>query len=723
MGVDKKCLLAAHCATKMAPRSWFLSSTALILAVFSSTSARADAPAEDTKAPEAEVEAPVRDESQATTNVASFAPTKLKDSPAVVTVVSGEDIRTSGARDLIDILYLVPGYFMGLDTEGVVGPGFRGLWGHEGKILLMIDGKEMNELLFSNMQLGNEFPVELIERVEVIRGPGSVIYGGSAELSVINIVTRGLQGSTDLMANATYGQMTGANDAATGYGRRKFTASARFVLDSVPGLSMFASASLGQGQRSVRTFVDNGGVTANMEGQSALNPALVQAGVGFRNFQASFLYHHLGTTSVSSPAGPAVTAPMQSVVPVGVAFDSFQAEVIGALRPNSRFEIVPRFNLTYQQPWQASVTNYFYDKSVRRLRGRLLARAAPIDELQISVGGDAMFDHANVLGPIGGYDTSFGPGMSTNVSYQTYAAFVELFSENPIVNIAAGARYDHLSTIGGALVPRLVLLRNVGPVGLKGLFSESFRAPGIENINGGSDLRPERTRIFEFEATLDMTAQQRLSANVFDMLIDAPIAYAFDPVALVDQYHNLGRQGTRGFEVSYRLRTPAARLEANYSFYVPTMADNTPPYTVPGHSDQFFAAPAHKVAIRATFRPWEGFGISPTAILLGPRFARGPGDLPNETAVSVPTQLLANLFVYQEDFLVRGLTVGLGIYNILNTSYSFTHASAATTYGGDQASMPGLDREVMLRLTYFIDPSQTRVPAGSLASRQAGQVH
>ena len=126
-----------------------------------------------------------------------------------------------------------------------MGPGFRGLWGQEGKILLLIDGKEMNEQLYSTIQLGHEFPVELIERIEVVRGPGSVIYGGNAELAVINVITRGVQGSTDALSRATYGQL------GTTYGHgAALTLSGRKVFESVPGLSAFASASLGQGQRS-----------------------------------------------------------------------------------------------------------------------------------------------------------------------------------------------------------------------------------------------------------------------------------------------------------------------------------------------------------------------------------------------------------------------------------------------------------------------------------------
>jgi outer membrane receptor protein involved in Fe transport len=639
------------------------------------------------------------DESTATTQVASFATTRLKDSPAVVTVISGEDIKAVGARDLIDILYLVPGYFFGVDTDGVVGPGFRGLWGHEGKILLMIDGKEMNELLFSNMQLGNEFPVELIERVEVVRGPGSVIYGGNAELSVINVVTRGLQGSTDLMLTATYGEMTGARAVSTGYGRRKVTASGRYVSDRIPGLSAFASASVGQGQRSVQNFVDYSGTAATMEGQSALNPAVVQAGVGYKDVQASFLYHHLGMTSIS---GSGTTLP----APLPVNFDALHGELVGTFRVNDRLEIVPRFNVTYQRPWHIPDGSSLYDKSVRRLRGRLLGRWAPLDELQVTVGGDASFDEAKLLTPAAMMFPFQTPFNLTNnsVAYQTIGGFMELYSENPIVNISAGARYDHLSTIGGALVPRLVLLRTFGALSLKGLFSLSFRAPSIENINAGRNVTPEHTRVFEFEGAVDLPFQQKLSANVYDVAIDSPIAYTHDPVTMGDGYLNLGRQGTRGVEVSYRLRSRWARVEANYSFYRPSFSNNIAPYLVPGHSDQFLGAPAHGGSVRGTFRLWSLFA-TPSVIFVGPRFARAAPDASGaETAMTMPGEVLANLFIHRDNVGVRGLTVGLGIYNIFGANFRFVHASAASTFQNDHAPLPGLDREVMLRVSYLFEP-------------------
>lgn len=646
----------------------------------------ADAGVEEAQAP--------ADETQVTSSVASFAVTKLKDSPAVVTVVTSQDIKETGARDLVDVLNMVPGVFLGLDTQGVVGPGFRGLWGHEGKILLMVDGKEMNELLYSTMQLGNEFPVDLIERVEVVRGPGSVIYGGNAELAVINIVTRGVQGGTDVFASANYGQFTNGPTFGNSYARRGGTLSGRYVFDAVPGLSAFVSGNYSQGQRSTRDFVGFDDTTASMAGQSGMDSAVVQAGVGYRDVQASFLYHRYALGVVTGTGS--ITDPVKE------SFDSYHGELLATFRPTDRIEIIPRFNFTYQRPWATpdQSSDFYYDKSARRIRARLIGRWAPIDQLQLTVGGDAMFDTGVLNGPADiGLQTSFAG--ANQVDYRIFGGFIEAFSDNPIVNIAAGARFDFHNVVGGALVPRVVLLRSFGPVNLKGLFSLAFRWPGIENLNLGTDLKPERTMVFEFEGSVDFNPKVRLALNVFNIGIDSPIAYTIDEASGAEGYVNLGKQGTTGGEASFKARWGWGNLNANYSLYVPTLIDGIPNYQAPGFAGMFLAAPNHRGMLAGAVRPLDWLSISPTVLVYGPRLSIGAPDADgNETSTLVPTQVMANLVVRATIPPVKGLAVSLGVYNLFGTNWTYIQP-----YHGGHAQLPGLDREVMLKVSYLFEPT------------------
>src|SRR4051812_12335517 len=66
--------------------------------------------------------------------VASKKPLNTRESPSIVTLITDEEIRRSGARDMIDVLRMVPGFDFGVDVEGVTGLGLRGNWAHEGKI-------------------------------------------------------------------------------------------------------------------------------------------------------------------------------------------------------------------------------------------------------------------------------------------------------------------------------------------------------------------------------------------------------------------------------------------------------------------------------------------------------------------------------------------------------------------------------------------------------------
>jgi outer membrane receptor protein involved in Fe transport len=651
-------------------------------------------PSTSPEKPSGEAAAP--EEEEVHSQVASFAITRLTDSPAVVTAVSSEEIRSSGARDLMDVLLLVPGFFFGVDVQGNIGPGFRGLWGVEGKILLLIDGKEMNEQLYSTVQLGHEFPVELIERVEVVRGPGSVIYGGNAELAVVNVITRNAQGSTDLLASATYGQM------GTTYGRRGGVVSGRLVVEQVPGLSSFFSAAYSQGQRSDALYRDFAGTEVSMIGASEMDMLTIQGGVSFRDFQLSVLYHRLDTNGIDG-FDVALTQPAASN------FDSLHADASYTFRPAERLEITPRFTFSQQSPYRNldPTSDFFYDKTFTRLRGRLTGRWAPVDFLQITAGADVIADQAVLNEPAGpGLQTAFNTDQSF-IAYQNYAGFLELYSENPIVTAVAGARYEHHSLFGDSFVPRLVLLRSFGPFSAKALASAAFRAPGVEDINLGANVGPEHTTAFELEASFRPAEGHVLSLNAFDASIRDPIVYSYNAASGSEAYQNLGRLGSRGFELEYHLHQSWGRIGLSYSFYTPAGVNDVASYQVPGHSEAFAGMPTNKLAFTGHFKVLPWLSIDPTAVLLGDRYAvEAPDDVTGVAPVEVlPTQLLANLFLRAENVGVRGLEIGAGVYNILGADFR-----VAQPYDGGHAPLPVFSREFLLRLTYSLDVGAASEP-------------
>jgi outer membrane receptor protein involved in Fe transport len=139
--------------------------------------------------------------------VGSSVPLTSRESPSILSVITEEEIRNSGARDIIDVLRMVPGVNFSYDVDGVIGISFRGMWANEGKMLIMVDGQEMNELVYNTIQFGSRFNLNEIKRIEMIRGPGSAMYGGTAELGVINIITKTGSDMNGVKVNAVYGQM------------------------------------------------------------------------------------------------------------------------------------------------------------------------------------------------------------------------------------------------------------------------------------------------------------------------------------------------------------------------------------------------------------------------------------------------------------------------------------------------------------------------------------
>ncbi|QVL48573.1 MAG: TonB-dependent receptor [Thiocapsa sp.] len=112
--------------------------------------------------------------------------------PGMATILSGTDLLARGARTVWEALSLVPGISQGLEMTGERQVLSRGVgFGYaSGNIKLLLDGVSMNSTLFATANPVLNIPIEQIERIEVIRGPGSSVHGEYAFAGVVNVITR-----------------------------------------------------------------------------------------------------------------------------------------------------------------------------------------------------------------------------------------------------------------------------------------------------------------------------------------------------------------------------------------------------------------------------------------------------------------------------------------------------------------------------------------------------
>ena len=118
----------------------------------------------------------------------------VTEAPASVSFITAEEIAGFGYRSLADILRSVRGMFVTDDrnfsyvgTRGFARPG-----DYNSRILLLINGHRVNDNIFGQAEIGPEFGLDpaMFERVEIIRGPASSLYGDSAFFAVVNVITR-----------------------------------------------------------------------------------------------------------------------------------------------------------------------------------------------------------------------------------------------------------------------------------------------------------------------------------------------------------------------------------------------------------------------------------------------------------------------------------------------------------------------------------------------------
>ena len=118
----------------------------------------------------------------------------VTEAPASVSFITAEEIARYGYRTLADILRGVRGMYVTddrnfsyLGTRGFGNPG-----DYNSRVLLLVNGHRVNDNVFGQAEIGAEFGIDpaLFERVEIIRGPASSLYGNSAFFAVVNVITK-----------------------------------------------------------------------------------------------------------------------------------------------------------------------------------------------------------------------------------------------------------------------------------------------------------------------------------------------------------------------------------------------------------------------------------------------------------------------------------------------------------------------------------------------------
>lgn len=163
--------------------------------------------------------------------VASKRDERIQDAPGIVTVITREDIQKYGAKDLASLLDRLP------NTQSLGRPAFQSNelsvraidepGADSETVLPLLNGRPLRDAYTGahNMAIYRSFPLYAIERIEVIRGPGSVLYGSNAFAGVINIITKNPEEDLDNAFAVGFGNLSTTNaDTLMSYKKGEFSA-------------------------------------------------------------------------------------------------------------------------------------------------------------------------------------------------------------------------------------------------------------------------------------------------------------------------------------------------------------------------------------------------------------------------------------------------------------------------------------------------------------------
>ena len=495
------------------------------------------------------------------------------DAPAAVSIVTRDDIERFGYRTLADILRVVRGFYTSNDRNySYVGvAGFSRPGDYNTRVLLLIDGHRLNDNIFDQALIGTEFPldVELIERVEVVRGATSSLYGTSAFFGIVNVITRR---AGDL------GRFSGSVEAGS-LGTRRVRGTFARTFGSGASAAVSFTGFHADGQRrlfypELREGTRTKGLALDMDDDRYSQLfATLSAG----NWRAQTVW---GSRTKGIPTGAFETA-----------FDDERSRT-----RDLRGYVDASYERTWRGAsivWRGAYDRYFYDGTYASdlpdgldpdpfadnsrgdwlsTEGTVSRRLSPAHHV---TGGFEFRDNLR-QNQMGIYSTSRTVALDDRRRSHAWALFAQdELRLAPRVLLSAGIRHDDVSLSGSATSPRAALI--VSPrrdAALKLTYGEAFRAPNAFELfyyaPGPQPLRSERIRSSEIVWEQYFARRVRLQATAFfnavrDLISQQPGEHT-SPLDEVS-FQNLDATTARGAGIEAEARvTDRVNFHGSYQF-------------------------------------------------------------------------------------------------------------------------------------------------------------
>jgi outer membrane receptor for ferrienterochelin and colicins len=464
---------------------------------------------------------------------------RVTQAPSSISIVTAEDIRRFGYTNLADVLSGVRGLYVTNDrnytyvgVRGFLRPG-----DYTTRVLVLIDGHRLNDNVYDSGAIGREamLDVELIDRVEVIRGPSSSVYGSSAFLGVINVITKrgrdidGGEIGVDLASHDTY--------------RTRATYGDTFAngVDFLVSASHYSSAGWNfyypefDQRISDSRFANNNGVAAGLDDESATK---FFTSLRYGDFDAS-LY-------LSSRRKQVPTASFENIFgdPGERTDDDANYLELGykhALSSTTHlkmrgfydlFTYVGTYANDYALPGDPPDRVLFVDEMTGRWAGtEVQLTAKPSDRYTIVLGSEYRI---NIRENQSAYD-DIEP-RPYYLHREDRSKVLGLFAQGEArlrddFTVTAGLRYDHYgSTFDATVNPRLALIYNPTKTSaIKLLYGEAFRAPNpyerYYNVAQADApaLKPEQIKTYELVYERYFASNYRFSLSGYSYDIDGLI--------------------------------------------------------------------------------------------------------------------------------------------------------------------------------------------------------